>query len=448
MPKPITGLPVWTDPVLIPQDGEPVVQMGPGGIGSERVYQALANRDVHLAYRVSSLEGGAVRGLRQVESEAELRALTGMANAEHIYWAGYGLLRYAITDTSAEVPGYIVMPNSGVGRWRLEAPRLIDTYLRAEIDAKLAGHLNPANLTTATVWATSGLVANNIHPLSGGDVQVHAALGATRLWSTNDIQAAGNLIASGGIIQLAGVNFHMAQGVMNGPGFQAWGGRITAQTLAAFAGGWAGSSVDLGASINDMWRFTVDSASNLHLQKVAGGVYQFTLMGVINNMPWFPQGVRLDYANELHGDARGFVVASYGLWAPYEIHAGAYNGHIAAGDSTNRGGGTINCYGNLTTMWFNGLSAPLVFAKLGLTEADIEDVPGAEEARECLRARPQWEKERAAKEREKAEKVIQEWQEALIKAKEEDEAVAKTVTAQVAGGPSSSSSPDASAPTS
>lgn len=55
MPKDISGINIFTDPITIPIDGDPVIQTGPSGIGSERVYQGLANRDVYLRSQIDAL---------------------------------------------------------------------------------------------------------------------------------------------------------------------------------------------------------------------------------------------------------------------------------------------------------------------------------------------------------------------------------------------------------
>lgn len=57
MPKNITGQNVFTDPVIIPQDGDPVVISGPGGTGDERAWQALANRTTYLKDKTDAVYG-------------------------------------------------------------------------------------------------------------------------------------------------------------------------------------------------------------------------------------------------------------------------------------------------------------------------------------------------------------------------------------------------------
>lgn len=56
MPKDITGVDVWINEVPIALDGELIQMLGAGGEGNERIYQFLANRDVHTRQRITTVE--------------------------------------------------------------------------------------------------------------------------------------------------------------------------------------------------------------------------------------------------------------------------------------------------------------------------------------------------------------------------------------------------------
>lgn len=85
-------------------------------------YKQLLDNDAILNKNLTQLAGGqlAVRRIQSYPSAAAMRAATGLTDGETAYLEGRGLYRYFAAATDAPADPFVIQPDQGPGRWKLE----------------------------------------------------------------------------------------------------------------------------------------------------------------------------------------------------------------------------------------------------------------------------------------------------------------------------------------
>lgn len=187
MPQNITDVSTFTDPVVAPADGDArnaaSVLVG---------MQALANRGLWNKTQFEFRMAEGIQHIQAVASVALLKAVTGMAHEDvmMVFISGVptGPYVYQIAAVTTADDLFVIMPDTGVGRWTLALGFVSGAGAAARWTIPVANRIVSltdkyvtANVSTGTTasYVDAGLTSDAITVAAGDKVTIQATLMAS-----------------------------------------------------------------------------------------------------------------------------------------------------------------------------------------------------------------------------------------------------------------------------